>query len=148
MEDNKKISSLLKMIDIRIRQDLDARNEDMQISSMQMQVLHYLCAHTDREINPSDIGRCFRISKPTVAGVLRRLEEKGFLHFCESAKDNRYKQIVLDDKAFQCIARLRDNFARMEHKLYAGLTEEQIDQLRSLLLHLLANMAKKEEEVM
>ena len=31
MEDNTRISSLLKMVDIRIRQDLDARNQDLHI---------------------------------------------------------------------------------------------------------------------
>lgn len=100
MEDNTRISSLLKMVDIRIRQDLDARNQDLHISSSQMRTLSYLISNTDHEINPRDLEQYFRISKPTVAGILKRLEEKGFLHYEESAKDLRYKQIVLDEPAY------------------------------------------------
>ena len=107
MEDNTRISSLLKMVDIRIRQDLDARNQDLHISSSQMRALSYLIANTDHEINPRDLEQYFRISKPTVAGILKRLEEKGFLHYEESSKDLRYKQIVLDEPAYRCIAQLR-----------------------------------------
>ena len=55
MEDNTRISSLLKMVDIRIRQDLDARNQDLHISSSQMRALSYLIANTDHEINPRDL---------------------------------------------------------------------------------------------
>ena len=79
MEDNTRISSLLKMIDIRIRQDLDARNQDLHISSSQMRTLSYLISNADHEINPRDLEQYFRISKPTVAGILKRLEEKGFI---------------------------------------------------------------------
>ena len=78
MEDNTRISSLLKMIDIRIRQDLDARNQDLHISSSQMRTLSYLISNADHEINPRDLEQYFRISKPTVAGILKRLEEKGY----------------------------------------------------------------------
>ena len=45
MEDNTRISSLLKMVDIRIRQDLDARNQDLHISSSQMRTLSYLISN-------------------------------------------------------------------------------------------------------
>ena len=77
MEDNTKISSLLRMIDIRIRMDLDERNEEFQLTSMQVRILGFLIKHDDREINPRDLEHYFRISKPTVTGVLKRLEEKG-----------------------------------------------------------------------
>ena len=142
MEDNTRISSLLKMIDIRIRQDLDARNQDLHISSSQMRTLSYLISNADHEINPRDLEQYFRISKPTVAGILKRLEEKGFLHYEESAKDLRYKQIVLDEPAYQCIAQLRENFAKMESRLYAGFSLDELNQLKALLLRLLDNISE------
>lgn len=142
MEDNTRISSLLKMVDIRIRQDLDARNQDLHISSSQMRTLSYLIANTDHEINPRDLEQYFRISKPTVAGILKRLEEKGFLHYEESSKDLRYKQIVLDEPAYRCIAQLRHNFGEMESKLYAGFSQDEQDQLKALLLRLLENISE------
>ena len=77
MEDNTKISSLLRMIDVRIRMDLDERNEEFQLTSMQVRILGFLIEHDDREINPRDLEHYFRISKPTVTGVLKRLEENG-----------------------------------------------------------------------
>ena len=147
MEDNTRISSLLKMVDIRIRQDLDARNQDLHISSSQMRTLSYLISNADHEINPRDLEQYFRISKPTVTGVLKRLEEKGYLHYEPSGKDLRYKQIVLDDKAYQCAKQLHARFEAMERKLYQGLSDEELELTRSLLLRLLDNISKEEEVV-
>ena len=98
MEDNTRISSLLKMVDIRIRQDLDARNQDLHISSSQMRTLSYLIANTDHEINPRDLEQYFRISKPT--GCRHSQTSGGGRASCimrKSSKDLRYKQIVLDE---------------------------------------------------
>ena len=127
MEDNTKISSLLRMIDVRIRMDLDERNEEFQLTSMQVRILGFLIEHDDREINPRDLEHYFRISKPTVTGVLKRLEEKGYLHYEPSGKDLRYKQIVLDDKAYQCAKQLHARFEAMERKLYQGLSDEELE---------------------
>ena len=77
-----------------------------------------------------------------MAGILKRLEEKGFLHYEESAKDLRYKQIVLDEPAYQCIAQLRENFAKMESRLYAGFSLDELNQLKALLLRLLDNISE------
>ena len=147
MEDNKKISSLLRTIDIRIRMDLNARNEKLQLTSMQTRILCFLIDRDQQEINPRDLEHYFRISKPTVTGVLKRLEEKKYLHFEPSAKDHRYKQIVLDDKAFQCGRQLECNFKAMEERLYQGLSEEELSLTRSMLLRLLNNISKEEEVI-
>ncbi len=147
MEDNKKISSLLRTIDIRIRMDLNARNEKLQLTSMQTRILCFLIDRDQQEINPRDLEHYFRISKPTVTGVLKRLEDKGFLHYEPSAKDLRYKQIVLDDKAYQCAKQLQASFEAMERKLYQGLSAEELELTRSLLARLLDNISKEEEVV-
>ena len=88
MEDNTRISSLLKMIDIRIRQDLDARNPDLHISSSQMRTLSYRISNADHEINPRDLEQYIRISKPNVAGIPKRREHTGSLRSEGSSNDS------------------------------------------------------------
>ncbi|MFR9255033.1 MAG: hypothetical protein ACLVJ6_05640 [Merdibacter sp.] len=73
--------------------------------------------------------------------------EKGYLHYEPSGKDLRYKQIVLDDKAYQCAKQLHARFEAMERKLYQGLSDEELELTRSLLLRLLDNISKEEEVV-
>ncbi len=144
MDENLKITNLLRMIDIRIRKDLDLRNEDLQLPSLQVRVLVFLLQHDEKEINPRDLEHYFHISKPTITGVLKRLEEKGYLHYEASKKDHRYKQIVLDDKAYQCGKQLELNFKAMEERLYRGLSKEDLEMTRSVLLRLLCNISKEE----
>ena len=143
MEENMKISSLLRMIDIRIRMDLNLRNEEFQLSSLQVRILAFLIQHDEKEINPRDLEHYFHISKPTVTGVLKSLEEKGYLHYEPSNKDHRYKQIVLDEKAYQCAKQLESNFKAMEERLYQGLSDEELQLARSLLLRLLNNISNE-----
>ena len=147
MEESMKISSLLRMIDIRIRMDLNARNEEFHLSSLQVRILVFLIQNSEGEVNPRDLEHYFHISKPTVTGVLKRLEEKKYLHFEPSAKDHRYKQIVLDDKAFQCGKQLECNFKAMEERHYQGLSEQELSLTRSILLRLLNNISKEEEVI-
>ena len=91
------------------------------------------------------------LERPLTASALhsylKRLEEKGYLHYEPSGKDLRYKQIVLDDKAYQCAKQLHARFEAMERKLYQGLSDEELELTRSLLLRLLDNISKEEEVV-
>ena len=145
MEERLKISNLLRMIDIRIRKDLDQRNEEFMLSSLQVRILVFLIQHNEKEINPRDLEHCFHLSKPTITGVLKRLEDKEYLHYEASEKDHRYKQIVLDEKAYQCAKQLERNFKAMEEKLYQGFSEEELSEIRSLLLRLLSNISTEGE---
>ena len=102
MEDNTRISSLLKMVDIRIRQDLDARNQDLHISSSQMRTLSYLIANTritrSTPVILSSISASASRRWPASSSVWRR---RASCIMRKAAKDLRYKQIVLDEPAYR-----------------------------------------------
>lgn len=65
------------------------------LTSIQADVLMYILNnHETREINQLDIQAVFKLTNPTVSGIINRLEEKEFIKRCRSEKDARYRRLV------------------------------------------------------
>ena len=111
----------------------------MELTSAQGRILGYLAL---RKTAPclKDIEEEFRLSHPTVSGLLSRLEKKGFLEFRSDEADRRVKRIYLLDKGKACNASMYETIRSTEEKLVAGFTEEEKEQFFSYLNRAIDNM--------
>ena len=121
-------------IDRRINQEL----EDQHLTNSQMSVLSYLCRRGDSDTTIRDIQDFLKVSRPTAAGLVRRLEQKGFVHLTTDPRDRRARIVRLD-------ASVRHNYEpgptlHMEERLLQGLSDEECGQLCSLLLRVYENI--------
>lgn len=90
------------------------------------------------EVNQRDLERAERVSHPTMTEIIKRLEQKGFVHCAISETDRRYKKITATVKADAIHEELAAQDAAIFQELCRGLTQEQIDtllQLTDLMLH-------------
>lgn len=140
-----KTSILLKMVDEAFERKLNSQMVDIGLTSAQCRVLGFLnrqyYIHKVQEINPIDIEKHFKLKRPTVTGILKRLEEKEFIRFQPSSKDNRYKHIVLTEKSRKLHEKMEHNFANAEKILMDSISDEDLDNLRRILFIMLKNMA-------
>ena len=102
--------------------------------------LGYLVHHRDQPIYPRDFEREFDFSHPTVSGVLRRLESKGFVTFQPGEKDRRCKQVLLTEKAMECHAAIGRRLMQTEQKALTGLSDAEVAELHRLLGVIMKNM--------
>lgn len=99
-----------------------------QITVMNGWILRYLSMNEGKEIFQKDIENEFGITKSTVAGIIKLMEQKGFITRVSVPRDARLKQLVLTD---------------MGRKY-----EEQMgSQMRQNNLHLQKNITKEEMEI-
>ena len=112
------------------------RTQDMErlgLTSTQGYLRGWLTRNADRSVTPSELGRSFRLSQPTISGILQRLEAKGFVTMEADPNDRRRKYVRTTERAAECHQQIISNFRDMERRLAAPLSAEEQETLVVLL---------------
>ena len=113
------------------------KNRNMSVynlTSIQAGVLMYILNHYQtREVNQLDIQAVFKLTNPTVSGIIDRLEEKEFIKRVRSEKDARYRRLVPLPKGEALYDDLRRSAAEAEAHLVKDMTPEEASEFQRLL---------------
>ncbi len=132
---------LIKQINNVFEKELNERLRHTGITSSQCEVLDYLFHTSKEEVNQRDVERNLNLKNPTVTGILKRLDEKGYILCVPNAKDRRKKNIYLTEKAYDIQRRMEADRRKLDRELTRGLTKREVDALRKNLEKLLYNIA-------
>lgn len=112
---------------------------DMELTSAQGRVMGYLgaCAHPPCA---KDLEEAFRLSHPTVSGLLSRLERKGFIELRPDESDRRCKRIHILPKGRECNEKMHQTICNNEARLVQGFTDAEKEQFSALLDRAISNM--------
>ena len=111
----------------------------MDLTASQGPILGFI-AHWREAPCARDIEEEFRLSHPTVSGLLSRLEKKGFIEFFPDETDRRCKRLRLLPRGEECLAIIRQTIDQNEIQLVEGFTDEEKDLFFSFLNRAIANM--------
>lgn len=125
--DNPQIGLYLKKILKEIEKELNNNLLELELTSMQANILMYLFKNRDRVINQRDIENKFNLTNPTVNGILNRLESKGFINRMTSKIDARNKEIHLTNKSIELNKRMINESNKIEDKIKNGISKEELD---------------------
>lgn len=135
------IGFLIKQINNVFEKELNDKLKDTGITSSQCAVLDYLFHTSKEEVNQRDVERNLNLKNPTVTGILKRLDEKGFVFCVPSNKDKRKKIIYLTEKAYDIRRRMESDRRKLERELTRGMTRREREALQRSLEKLLYNIA-------
>jgi DNA-binding MarR family transcriptional regulator len=124
-----RIKRVNNAIDFWRTQDMDR----LGLTTTQGYLLGWLTRNADKSVTPSELGRSFKLSQPTISGILQRLEAKGFVTMEADSNDRRRKYIRTTDRAAECHQQIVSNFRDMERRLTAPLSAEEQETLLALL---------------
>lgn len=147
LKKSEQISEMIKCIHLFFAKDLNKKTAEMNMTGVQLQALLFLKFHSGSEVNPVDLERRMQLSRPTVTGILKRLESKDYITFCESSKDKRYKQVVLTETGDKCLSDGRRDLMFMTEKLCRGFEEKELDDVFAYLFRMLKNLKESEGEL-
>lgn len=136
---------ILKRISNAIKKSVDRDMRDIDITMAQGMVLGFVALHEPGSLSQRDIEHRFGLRHPTVSGILKRLEQNGFVTFEVNADDKRVKNIFTTDKAAQLESRVKKNQKQIEERLTRGLSADELETLRSLLGRVLENVSEKQQ---
>ena len=131
----------IKQINTVFEKDFNQMLKSIGITSSQCAVLDFLFQTRLDEVSQRDIEKHLSLKNPTVTGLLKRMDEKGFILCVQSTSDKRKKVIHLTEKAYD-IQRKMDNYRKkMDKILTRGMTTKEVQSLKKQLEKVMNNIA-------
>ena len=114
------------------------RRAGYDVTPVQTQALMYLsCRRGDRETSQRDLERALHLKASTVNGIVGRLEEKGYI---VKSYDGRIRLVNLTETGRSKVGDFRAALEETERRFTAGLTDQELKQLQTLLERIAANL--------
>ena len=142
MEDKRSVGLIVKSINNVYEKDLTNRLKAIGITSSQCAVLDYLFRANQEEINQRDVEHYLNLKNPTVTGLLKRLDVKGFILCVPNTTDRRCKNIHLTEKAYDIQKKMEADRKQMDRALLRKMTKKEIETFRKLLMKVADNVAQ------
>ncbi len=98
-----------------------------QITVMNGWILRYLSMNEEKEIFQKNIENEFGITKSTVAGIIKLMEQKGFIQRVSVPQDARLKKIMLTDKGREYEEQMEDKIQKYNQSLKENITKEEME---------------------
>ena len=140
MQERKAIGFMFKQISNIYEKEFNKRLRTLGITASQCAVLDYLLGTSKEEVTQKDIEKALSLKNPTVTGLLKRLDEKGFILIVPSNKDKRCKNIYLTEKAYDIQRRMDLDRKRLDKMLTIGMNKKEIAALEKMLERVLYNI--------
>lgn len=112
----------------------------LELSPSQVMALHYLLSRKGHSVCATELHETFGVSKPAVSAILKGLRQKGYLKLQLSPQDDRKKQIILTQKAYQMEPQIAASLAQQQERVCRRVPEQQRKALESGLLTMIENL--------
>lgn len=126
----------LKRIDDLMHKDANNMLEKEGVTFSQHHVLVFLAKREDRTATLKEIEKFFKVSQATMAGIVKRLEEKGFVKSYYKENDKRIKYVSISKKGEDVCKISHQYILNKEKKISSLYSKEELEKLEELLTRL------------
>ncbi len=112
---------------------VNERLKEYNLTLSQARVLNALYNSEEEEYSFKDLEKMFHVSQQTMAGLIGRLELKGFVYSRVYADDRRIKRAGLTEEGRKQTAKIQNNIESVENWLSSGLSAQEKETLIELL---------------
>lgn len=137
----------IKLINEKIKQHLNDRLKDNNLTLSQFMVLKYLKQHDNEKVSQKELAQAVQVTHPTMIGLIDRLEEKGMVSRQVDGNDRRYRYIRLTDMGRQYLNQSKQDAEAMDSALVRNFTQEEVAVLKSLLDKVYENISDLERGI-
>lgn len=106
---------------------------ELPLTEAQCRVAVYLASKNGEPVSQRQIEAHVGITHPTAKGLLQRMEEKGFVRTAFDSTDKRVKHVYLSELSLDLQEKYGKAVQQVESILLKGFSDEEREQLRSLL---------------
>lgn len=131
MKDKYDIGKQLGILNHLIKRNLEKymQSEIIKLSAANGYILFYLHDNKDRDVFQKDFEGSFGITRSTASKILSLMETKELIARKSVEGDARLKKIVITEKGEEMRKDMIANKNKLEKKLVAGFSPEEIKQL-------------------
>ena len=138
------IGYLLKHINNRIKERMDAEMKDCNLTFQQAHVLWTL-EKNGGTMTQKEIEERLSVSHPTIVGIITRMENNGFVKTYLSQADRRIKIVELTAQAHLFREKVDRLGKQLREDLERDISEEDRNKLLLLLNQMYENLAVQQE---
>lgn len=133
MEGEKDCGFLLKQINDRVEKNANNTLRAQDVTMSQLGALLELSQAPEGRLSLKALEKALYVAQSTMAGIIARLERKGFVEPLEDADDRRVKLAQITPSGLELVRAAELHRAEMEEKLFCALTKEEQSILYTLL---------------
>ena len=131
---------LIKQIHDRLEKQANNTLRGKDLTMMQISVLMELQEAEQKQRSMKELERKFCVAQSTVAGIISRLEQKGFVEAFGDPSDKRIKLVHITPDGEACCREAAGYTAEAEQMLLHGFSEDEKAIFNQLLARAAENM--------
>lgn len=129
-----KCGILFKQINSELEKNANNALRADNLTLSQISVLIELDETPEKCMDMKTMEKRIHVAQSTLAGVVKRLEDKGFIKSRSSERDRRVKIIELTEAGKKCCEKAAQSADKAEEQMLSSLTETEREILLSLLI--------------
>lgn len=137
----------IKKINDLLAKRADRTMQEMGVTFAQHHALVYLVHQKDYTSTLKDMEHTFMVSQATMAGIVKRMEEKGYVQSFGSEMDKRIKLVRLTNKGEEICKVSRKLMEESEMKMRSLYSEEEMMAFEEYLERLFNALDKEDKNV-
>lgn len=130
---------LIKLLHDRLEKQANNTLRAQDLTMMQISVLMEL-QKAEQQLSMKELERKFCVAQSTAAGIVSRLEQKGFVESFGDAADKRVKLVHITPAGEACCREAAGYMEQAEQTLLQGFSEEEKTMFNLLLTRAAENM--------
>lgn len=130
------LSYLLMKASRHLKTTLDQALGEFGITAAQFSVLHQIDQGAG-QITAAEIANILNSDRPTISGIINRLEHKKLLIKLNNPKDKRSHYLKLSLDARELTQRLRSRSDKVNHDIFTSLTPKEREDFKEILWKLI-----------
>ena len=133
MEERQDCGKLIKQINDELRKNANNAMRSMDMTMAQLEALLELDRAPEKQRSLKELEQRLHVAQSTAAGIIARLEQKGFAEGFGDTTDRRIKLVRITPAGIDCANSARQGMLEAEAQLLSGLTETERDIFFTLL---------------
>lgn len=133
MEQARDCGMLIKQIHDELSKNANNALRSQNITLAQLEVLDQLDQAPEGRYSLKELEQILHVAQSTAAGIISRLEQKGFVAGFGDAGDRRIKRVQITPAGVECVRTALHHRAEAEELLLSSLTEAERDVFYMLL---------------
>ena len=138
---NEDVGFICKRISERMQRYSSSDLREYGMTLVQFHVLNFLLQSEDF-VSQKDLENYMETNHSSVAGIVSRLEDKGLVLCTRDSVDKRQKLLQVTEEGKKIYVTLQQSKDELNDKMVAGLSTNEIIQLKSLLERVYNNLEK------
>ncbi len=131
---------MFKQLSISLEQYQKSNMQSLDLSPAQALILSYLLTRKESLPVAANMHEELGISRATISLHLKKLRQLGYIQTEVVSADNRKKEIILTQKAYNIEEELKSLRTQQEECLGRGIPEKYMDKLEENLQTMLSNI--------